>query len=187
MEEAVTNSWYHRDYTQYEPVTVTIEPDGITITSIPGPDRSIPLEAIKEGQMFRSRRYRNRRLGDFLKELDLTEGRSTGIPTIQSALKDNGSPKAEFLTDDLRSFTEVFIPVHKNIVASQNEPQNEPQKLTLLQIEILKLIKNNPQITRTQIADKTNKGLATVKRAIKDLSKLRYEGPSKGGHWVIDD
>ena len=187
LEEAITNSWYHRDYTQYEPVTVTIEPDGITITSIPGPDRSIPLEAIKEGQMFRSRRYRNRRLGDFLKELDLTEGRSTGIPTIQSALKDNGSPKAEFLTDDLRSFTEVFIPVHKNIVASQNEPQNEPQKLTLLQIEILKLIKNNPQITRTQIADKTNKGLATVKRAIKDLSKLRYEGPSKGGHWVIDD
>ena len=195
LEEAITNSWYHRDYTQYEPVTVTIEPDGITITSIPGPDRSIPLEAIKEGQMFRSRRYRNRRLGDFLKELDLTEGRSTGIPTIQSALKDNGSPKAEFLTDDLRSFTEVFIPVHKNIVANQNEPQNEPQsepqkepqKLTLLQIEILKLIKNNPQITRTQIADKTNKGLATVKRAIKDLSKLRYEGPSKGGHWVIDD
>lgn len=35
LEEAITNSWYHRDYTQYEPVTVTIEPDGITITSIP--------------------------------------------------------------------------------------------------------------------------------------------------------
>lgn len=136
--------------------------------------------------MFRSRRYRNRRLGDFLKELDLTEGRSTGIPTIQSALKENGSPKAQFLTDDLRSFTEVFIPVHKNIVEPQNEPQNEPQKLTPLQIEILKLIKDDPQITRAQIADKAHKGLATIKRAIKGLSMLKYEGPSKGGHWIID-
>ena len=31
-------------------------------------------------QMLRSRRFRNRRLGEFLKELDLTEGRATGIP-----------------------------------------------------------------------------------------------------------
>lgn len=146
LEEAITNSWYHRDYTQYEPVTITIEPKGITITSIPGPDRSISSETIKRGQMFRSRRYRNRRLGDFLKELDLTEGRSTGIPTIQSALRDNGSPKAKFLTDDIRSFTEVFIPVHASIskspVASEratteevaqstpNEPKNEPQTIS---------------------------------------------------------
>ena len=137
---------------------------------------------LKQSILFRSRRYRNRRLGDFLKELDLTEGRSTGIPTIQSALKENGSPKAEFQTDDLRSFTEVFIPVHKNIA----EPQHEPQKLTPLQIEILKLIKDDPQITRAQIADKIHKGLATIKRAIKGLSMLKYEGPSKGGHWIID-
>ena len=29
-----------------------------------------------------SKRYRNRRLGEYLKELEMTEGRSTGIPTI---------------------------------------------------------------------------------------------------------
>ena len=29
-----------------------------------------------------------------LKELDLTEGRTTGIPTIQKKLRENGSPKA---------------------------------------------------------------------------------------------
>ena len=44
---------------------------------------SIPKEDIERGDMLKSRRYRNRRLGDFLKELDLTEGRSTGVPTIQ--------------------------------------------------------------------------------------------------------
>ena len=29
-----------------------------------------------------SRRYRSRRIGEFLKELDLAEGRSTGLPKI---------------------------------------------------------------------------------------------------------
>ena len=48
------------------------------------------MQAIKEARMLRSRRYTNRRLGEFLKELDLTEGRATGIPTIQQKLRENG-------------------------------------------------------------------------------------------------
>ena len=52
---------------------ITIEPDGISILNCPGPDRSIPQSAIEKGDNLKSRRYRNRRLGDFLKELDLTE------------------------------------------------------------------------------------------------------------------
>lgn len=112
LEEAITNAYYHRDYSQYEPVTITVEPDGITVASIPGPDRSISKEAIEKGEVLRSRRYRNRRLGDFLKELDLTEGRATGIPTIQAAMQENGSPRATIITDDGRTFMEVFLPVH---------------------------------------------------------------------------
>lgn len=63
--------------------------------------------------MLKSRRYRNRRLGDFLKELDLTEGRSTGVPTIQAKLSENGSPRAIFETTDDRLTFLVTIPVHE--------------------------------------------------------------------------
>ncbi|MBO6060479.1 MAG: transcriptional regulator, partial [Bacteroidaceae bacterium] len=77
---------------------ITIEPEGISILNCPGPDRSIPMSAIEKGDILKSRRYRNRRLGDFLKELDLTEGRSTGVPTIQEKLADNGSLRATFET-----------------------------------------------------------------------------------------
>ena len=66
--------------------------------------------------MLRSRRYRNRRLGDFLKELDLTEGRATGIPTIQKKLRENGSPKATIETDDSRSYFLIDIPARKDFV-----------------------------------------------------------------------
>ena len=108
-----TYSVYHRDFMQHEPIEITIEPSGISILNCPGPDRSIPKEDIERGDMLKSRRYRNRRLGDFLKELDLTEGRSTGVPTIQAKLAENGSPRAIFETTDDRLTFLVTIPVHK--------------------------------------------------------------------------
>lgn len=116
LEEAVVNALYHRDYKEREPVEITIEPDRISILSYSGPDRSISLESLKEANMLRSRRYRNRRLGDFLKELDLTEGRATGIPTIQKKLRENGSPKATIETDDSRSYFLIDIPARKDFV-----------------------------------------------------------------------
>ena len=36
-----------------------------------------------------ARKYRNCRIGEFLKELKLTEGRNIGIPKIKRALKNN--------------------------------------------------------------------------------------------------
>ena len=59
-----------------------------------------------------ARRYRNRRIGEFLKELSLTEGRSTGIPKILRAMAANGSPPPEFETDDEHSYFQVRLPVH---------------------------------------------------------------------------
>lgn len=69
LEEAVVNALYHRDYAQQEPVEITIEPFRISILSFTGPDHTISMEAIKEGKSLRSRRYRNRRLGEFLRNL----------------------------------------------------------------------------------------------------------------------
>ena len=116
LEEAVVNALYHRDYMQREPVEITVEPDKISILSYSGPDRSISMEDINEAKALRSRRYRNRRLGDFLKELNLTEGRATGIPTIQKKLRENGSPKAMIKTDEARTFFLIIIPCRKDFV-----------------------------------------------------------------------
>ena len=112
FEEAVVNALYHRDYQEREPVEITVEPTHVDILSYAGPDRSISAEAIKAARKLKARRYRNRRLGDFLKELDLTEGRATGIPTIQKALRDNGSMAATIETDEDRTYFLITIPCH---------------------------------------------------------------------------
>jgi ATP-dependent DNA helicase RecG len=104
IEEVVVNAFYHRDYQQREPIEIRIYPHSIVFLNHGGPDRSIKMEAFRSGQV-RSRRYRNRRLGEFLKELELTEGRATGIPTLVAlnwltmTIPDKPtSPKQQYLT-----------------------------------------------------------------------------------------
>jgi ATP-dependent DNA helicase RecG len=91
LEEALVNAVYHRSYEEREPIEVRISNEELVILSFPGPDRSIRLEDFQAGRIV-SRRYRNRRIGEFLKEPDLTEGRSTGIPKILKVMAANGSP-----------------------------------------------------------------------------------------------
>lgn len=63
--------------------------EDLVVLSFPGPDRSIKMEDLRAGRAV-SRRYRNRRVGEFLKELDLTEGRSTGISKILKVMETKG-------------------------------------------------------------------------------------------------
>jgi len=188
LEEAVVNAFYHRDYQSYQAIIIEIEPDCVRIISYPGIDRSISQKTIAEGERFKSRYYRNKRLGEFLKELDLTEGKSTGIPTIQEELRDNGSPKATFETDDERRAVTVEIPIHPDFLMEQGEPQNEPQNATSVEDAILQLIRMNKYVTREEMASQIEVSLSTVKRSINKLKTsgiIEYEGPSKGGYWSI--
>lgn len=50
--------------------------------------------------------------GSLQRELDLTEGRSTGIPKILKVMASNGSPAPLFGTDDERASFVVRLPVH---------------------------------------------------------------------------
>lgn len=111
VEEAIVNAVYHRSYEEREPVEVRIEPGQLAVLSYPGPDRSVKLDRLREGKAA-ARRYRNRRVGEFLKELDLTEGRGTGIPKIRKAMAANGSPEPVFEFDDDHSYFLVTLPVH---------------------------------------------------------------------------
>ena len=112
IEEAVVNAVYHRSYEIREPIEIRINLDSIEVLSYPGPDRSIRLTDLQNGKAV-SRRYRNRRVGEFLKDLELTEGRSTGVPKIIHAMKKNGSPEASFETDDERSYFLIRLPIHQ--------------------------------------------------------------------------
>ena len=139
LEEFISNAVYHRSYQLYDPITIRIEKECIEITSTPGPDKSISDEDIANLKM-KSRRYRNRRIGDFLKELHLVEGRNTGIPTALRGIANNGSPLPEFITDDDRTFFSVIVPIHKSFLTAEVEKPIIQNKKRRTKKEFKKLV-----------------------------------------------
>ena len=136
-----------------------------------------------------------------MKELDLTEGRSTSVPTIQAKLAENGSPRAFFETTDDRLTFLVTIPVHKgccdssetDVLGSEtdvlgSETHHESSERKEISSEtasksserkrksserILDLIKNKPTISAAEIAMEIDMSSRGVEKQIK---KLREAG-----------
>jgi ATP-dependent DNA helicase RecG len=129
IEEALVNAVYHRSYEEREPIEVRISNEEMVILSFPGPDRSIRLEDFQAGRAV-SRRYRNRRIGEFLKELDLTEGRSTGIPKILKVMAANGSPAPLFEPDDDRLSFVIRLPCHPLVVGEMTPTEQVTAQVT---------------------------------------------------------
>lgn len=100
------------------------------------------------------------------------------------------SGPARIETDENRSYFLIEIPCREGF-EPQSEPQNEPQNevlLTTRQNEIMRLLNNEPHLSKAKIAERIQVSYMTVKRDINKLVEwglIRYMGSSKGGHWEI--
>ncbi|MBI4309250.1 MAG: putative DNA binding domain-containing protein [Candidatus Omnitrophica bacterium] len=213
IEEAVVNAVYHRSYEEREPVVVRIYPDKILVISYPGPVPPLGKANINK-PIISTPRYRNRRLGDFLKELELTEGRCTGFPKIRRALKNNGSPAPVFETDNDREYfmttlkinpraqemAKIITPMgggkvieidsENRVVETGEKTRVETRVETRVKTgeKILQIMKENPAVTIPEIAKFTGltvKGVEWNLKALKKKELLRRVGSTKGGHWEI--
>lgn len=185
VEESLSNAVYHKSYQIGEPITVTMTPDRMEITSLPGPDRTITNDDLKNRRMV-SRRYRNRRIGDFLKELKLVEGRNTGIPTILRAMETNGSDLPMFETDEERTYFTVILPVHKRFLVSETETPKNKQRRNLKEIKALVVfaLEQNGDLSSSELAAELGytKVTAALAKAIKELmaeGAIAYLEPEK--------
>ena len=152
--------WNNWSYDEREPIEVRVEPDRIIIVSHPGADRSISAEGLREFKAY-SRRYRNRRIGEFLKEMHLTEGRNTGFRKIRNALHNNGSPEPLFETDEERTYFSTTLYIHpdfeksKMIAHDGNDGNRDGNDgLTEIEIAVLNEIRDSPKLSAQRIADR---------------------------------
>jgi ATP-dependent DNA helicase RecG len=119
LRETLVNAVYHRSYESDtpDPIKVHLYWDRIEIVSYPGPAQGIQLEHLCGGKPVPPVPARNRRIGEFLKELRLAEARGTGVPKIRKSMLDNGSPVPTFDFDEPRSYFRVVLPAHPEYVA----------------------------------------------------------------------
>ncbi|MEF2719148.1 MAG: ATP-binding protein [Roseburia intestinalis] len=136
LEEALVNAVFHKSYREQEPVEIRIYVDSIQILNYPGLAKWINLERFAEGRI-KGRKYRNRRIGELFKEIDLSEKKGTGIPKILRELKKNGSPGPEFDMDDDRTYLNTIIHIRDGF--DKNEIMSESMSKSMSELEIARI------------------------------------------------
>jgi ATP-dependent DNA helicase RecG len=200
IEESLANAVYHKGYDEREPIEVRVLLDRIEIVSHPGADRSVSIEGLQEYKAY-SRRYRNRRIGEFLKELRLTEGRNTGFKKIINALESNGSPLPVFETDEDRLSFAVTIYRHREFGETGDIVEGGVisgvisgvingviKEYTENEVKILACMREDPAISKRRISEITGITARTVDRAISELKRrniITRQGSNKRGSWVV--
>ena len=114
LRETLVNAVYHRGYDvdQPEPTKVYLYPSRVEVTSYPGPVPGIEPRHLAPDAQVPSAPARNRRIGEFLKELKLAEGRLSGLPKVFQAMEANGSPPPRFDFDEQRTYFQATLPAH---------------------------------------------------------------------------
>lgn len=211
LEEILANAVFHKSWDDRNPIEVRINHNSIEVLNFEGPMPPITNADLQKPRVI-SRHYRNRRIGDFLKEMHLTEGRSTGFPKIYQAVKRNDSPMPVFETDDHNMHFLATMPIHQAFVDERaylaskgkeldeenkenflkddkkNDTKDDTKKLSNRQNFIVSLIANDDTITIDKMIQKTKVSSITVKRDLANLQAkgiLTREGGRKEGRWVI--
>ena len=214
LEEILANAVFHKSWDDRNPIEVRINHDSIEVLNFEGPMFPITQAHLQRPRII-SRNYRNRRIGDFLKEMHMTEGRSTGFPKIYQAVRRNGSPMPVFETDEKNSHFLATVPIHRAFVderaylasigkdldgEGKDFPKDFPKgfgrglekQLSERQIDILSLIREDSTMSSERISEKIAQKKPVSARTIKnDIAKLKAmgilvrEGGRKDGRWLI--
>ena len=177
--EALVNAIAHRDYLIYgSEVHIDIFDNRMEIYSPGGmPDGSVIQE--RDPLMVPSTR-RNPVLADIFNRLGYMERKGSGFGKIiggyEFQINYDESKKPSFRSDRYQ-FT-VIIP---NL--NYDVPQDVPQDL--MDVQIIKLIRNDKKISTEKIADVLGVSTKTVKRHIKKMNNVRYVGSGYSGYWEI--
>ena len=177
--EALVNAIAHRDYLIYgSEVHIDIFDDRMEIYSPGGmPDGSLIQE--RDPLMVPSTR-RNPVLADIFNRLGYMERKGSGFGKIiggyEFQINYNESKKPSFRSDRYQ-FT-VIMP-NLNYDVPQDVPQDQ------MDVQIIKLIRNDNKISTEKIAAIIGVSTKTVKRHVKNIESIKYVGSGDSGHWEI--
>lgn len=173
--EALVNAIAHRDYLIYgSEVHIDIFDDRMEIYSPGGmPDGSLIQE--RDPLMVPSTR-RNPVLADIFNRLGYMERKGSGFGKIiggyEFQINYNESKKPSFRSDRYQ-FTVIMPNLNYDV------PQDQ------MDVQIIKLIRNDNKISTEKIAAIIGVSTKTVKRHVKNIESIKYVGSGYSGHWEI--
>ena len=144
-------------------------------------------------------KYLNRRIGDFLKELHLTEGKGTGIPKIKRAMKNNGSDEPIFETDESRTY---FVTILKAKLEESNSSSDRLRpiatdygrladnygRLDLEEEKIIKYLLDYGKITRKELLEIINVKKTKAHEILSQMVEKKIiikSGQGRSTHYIL--
>jgi ATP-dependent DNA helicase RecG len=182
LREIIINAVVHRDYSILgADIKVAIFDDMIEVTS-PG-----VLLVDKERLGLGYSELRNQNLGNLFKKFKIIEQWGTGYQKIAEEL--TRYPELKLELDDDSNFVQVRL--KKTLSASKTTSKTTPISTPLKTKEkMVMLIKQDPKISREELANALNISINGVKQHILRLKKsgvLERIGDNRNGYWKINE
>lgn len=196
IREAITNGVAHRSYLDDSCMQVSIYDDRIEFLSPGGMYGGLDIPSALEGKS----RCRNIAITQAFHYMKIMDTWGTGLLRIVNACKEHGlkDPKIEELGD---SFL-LTIYRHKDnefeeAIDQANHPEKKQDKKPLIKEDtllsatekkIIELMRENPKITKAEIAEVLEISVSGVKYNLQKLREkevVERKGGSRHGNWVI--
>lgn len=201
FEELSTNCILHKEYSRRQYVGIYVYKDHLSFINHNRPVPPITIEDLNEKDVFDDRKYLNDELKDMFFNLDLIQSYGSGIRRAKKAMKDNGSPILVYSPDnDTDDYTQVVAYISEEFARIQSEEQTGSGKITQeitqeiaqenIYDKIVSLMKDDPEVTREEIAQRLGIKSDNVKyriRKLKESGRINREGSTKSGRWIVHE
>lgn len=180
FREAIVNAFLHNKWVDGNEPMITVYSDRIEILSRGTLPKNQTIEGFFSGESIPV----NKKLSEIFLQLHISEKTGRGVPKITSKY---GKEAFEFRDNSIV----VTIPFNWiNVMSDQmgNKNDKKIKPLNKTQSSILDIIRDNPNISKSQIAEKIGKGKTTVDKGIaflRDNGYIEHEGSRKFGYWKI--
>lgn len=186
VREFVTNALEHRSYAmESNPVFVAVFDDRVEITSPGMLPQGFSMDKVLSGLS----NPRNEVIARFFREAKLTEGWGSGLIRAMNLCTVHGlkTPCIEELDDFVR------VTVYRQDVvglSTDNNPARSMLPLSDTELMILDIIRNNPEIKISEIAQSIGKQVPATKKYIaklKSIGILMRSGSKQNSVWSVTD
>lgn len=187
LREILYNAICHKDYTGVH-IQMKVYNDRVTLWNqgeLPaGFDMNVLLRE-------HASRPRNKNIADAFFKAGFIEAWGRGMKIIKDSFAAANMPMPTIENRDGGVLVTIKrSPLFEKLYRGepQNDPQNDPQTLSERHQAIIKLMMGDIYISRADLSQRLNVSLATIKRDLAALRKMRiiqYVGSSKDGHWEV--
>ena len=191
IRELICNAICHRSYLEPANVQVILFDDRLEVTSPGMLMNEVSIERMKQGYS----QVRNRGIANVLAYMKIIEGWGTGIPRMFKRCKEYGlpEPRIQDLSGAVRIdlFRDSYF-ANNNPTITNNNPTITAQKIALSKqdLAIINLIRELPDVTQKEIAEKLDMNMEQTKyyfKKLRDNNVLIRIGARRNGKWIVNE